>query len=1184
MSFTGAANRADASGGFGQGETRPQAFTGLNGKGYLIGRTQNRIIEIADISDPDTSTYVSAVIGSPNSMAAHNGSLYVFIGKDLIRFDTPFSDTDTGTDVFSIDEIPRALTSDGTNLYYIHQLSTLNFLYRIDDLDGTPTVVALGRVGDSVNIRGLVWHDGFFWGVDASSDRLVKIILTGGNDDPHTVENVGSFSQFVGPITNPQGFGVVNGVGYITALDNDGSLWELRDFKFTDTIADQSWTVGEAVSIDAPATEDGASPITFAITPELPAGMTFDTTDGSSDGTPTAISAKTEYTITATDTNGILATTTFAGSVAASGTLPPTPTDAVLEMTVSPISVTAGGIATVTFTFDKAVGNFTDADVTVSAGATKGTLTRVGNTNVWTMPVTAPSSGSGTVTVSVAADAVTPGNNADSVQFTYTAPPPPVIEDAVLEITVNPNSVTAGNAATVTFSFNKSVSGFTAADVTVSAGATKGTLTRVGNTNVWTMPVTAPSTGSGTVTVSVDADAVSPGNNADSVQFAYTAPPPVIEDAVLEITVNPSSVTAGNAATVTFSFNKSVTGFTAADVNVSAGATKGTLRSQGTNVWTMPVTAPSSGSGTVTVSVDADAVSPGNNADSVQFTYTAPQPPPPTDAVLDITVSPGSVTAGGVATVTFRFDKSVSGFTAADVNVSAGATKGTLRSQGTNVWTMPVTAPSSGSGTVTVSVGADVVSPGNNADSVQFAYTAPADAVLDISVNPNSVTAGGVATVTFAFSKPVSGFTASDVRVSTGATKGTLRSQGTNVWTMPVTAPSSGSGMVTVSVRADVVSPGNNADSVGFTYIAAMAPSAPQNVRIELTSTTALVRWGVPSTDGGAGIEEYEVSYAEGANPGTTWIPTGSTRTRFLVKRLKRGTQYTFGVRGRNSEGAGAASRPVTERTPIASLHNALFFKECINYFDDGGRVSEHGNPSNIIRAIADNNYKTSSTVKDYTLNIAIGGQPTRVDAFAVKGKGIARHSGTPMGGSGSGWTDVPLPATLKNWEGTEVSTTVAGFQHHLYLLPVHFTATSVRVQFEGTGVEIYEIMLLEFGLEIDANSDFTQINPDFVDREGVVHPDPGGGIVYDPPIGNQRDKWQVDYVVKIVPGKTMLETPEDFLYWRAENRNHVHAMEPSRFPWRVFPAVFVRKSVPVRYRTDDKLGGEILNFRVAEQ
>ena len=98
------------------------------------------------------------------------------------------------------------------------------------------------------------------------------------------------------------------------------------------------------------------------------------------------------------------------------------------------------------------------------------------------------------------------------------------------------------------------------------------------------------------------------------------------------------------------------------------------------------------------------------------------------------------------------------------------------------------------------------------------------------------------------------------------------------------------------------------------------------------------------------------------------------------------------------------------------------------------------------------------------------------------------------------------------------------------------------------------------------------------------MHPDAGSGIAYSPSIGDQRDKWEIDYVVKVVPGKTLLETPEEFLYWRAKNKNHVFAMEPSRFPWRVFPAVFVRKRVPVRYRTDDKLAGEVLNFRVAEQ
>ena len=171
------------------------------------------------------------------------------------------------------------------------------------------------------------------------------------------------------------------------------------------------------------------------------------------------------------------------------------------------------------------------------------------------------------------------------------------------------------------------------------------------------------------------------------------------------------------------------------------------------------------------------------------------------------------------------------------------------------------------------------------------------------------------------------------------------------------------------------------------------------------------------------------------------------------------------------------------------------------------------------------------------------------------------------------------MPATVKNWEGTEVSTVVAGFQHDLYLLPSHFTATSVRMTFTGANAKIYEVMCLEFGLEIDANADFTQINPDFVDREGVIHSDPGGGIAYASIGADGRDKWEIDFTARILPNKTLLQTPEEFLYWQAENKNHVFAMEPSRFPWRVFPATFTRKQIPIRYRTDDKTGGKFWHF-----
>ena len=359
-------------------------------------------------------------------------------------------------------------------------------------------------------------------------------------------------------------------------------------------------------------------------------------------------------------------------------------------------------------------------------------------------------------------------------------------------------------------------------------------------------------------------------------------------------------------------------------------------------------------------------------------------------------------------------------------------------------------------------------------------------------------------------------------------------------------------------------------------------PGAPTGLKVELTPTTAVLKWAA-ATEGGE-ADEYEVSVAEGASPGTTWIATGSTGTRFFVKRLKRGTQYTFGVRGRNSEGAGDASSPVTQNTPIASLHNALFFKECVNALDNGGRVSEHGNPSNIIRAVADNDYRTFSTEKDLVLNIAVGGNPTRVDAIFVRGKGVTRHSGTPSGGNGTGWTNVNLPSTVKNWEGTPISTTVLGFQHHLLLLDQHFTATSVRVRFEGTNVEIYEILLLQFLLEIDANGDFTEIAPDYVDRSAVIHSSSGGGVQRSSALGAERPKWETSYVVKIVPGKTLLESVDEFVYVMGENPNIVHAQEPSRYPARIHPASFLLKRVPTRLRSDDKLQGDVVQFRVGEQ
>ncbi|MCX6448058.1 MAG: putative Ig domain-containing protein, partial [Actinobacteria bacterium] len=73
------------------------------------------------------------------------------------------------------------------------------------------------------------------------------------------------------------------------------------------TLARASETLTAAVAATSfiPVTASGGtSPITFSISPSLPAGLSMNTATGVITGTPTSSSARTNYTVTATDANG----------------------------------------------------------------------------------------------------------------------------------------------------------------------------------------------------------------------------------------------------------------------------------------------------------------------------------------------------------------------------------------------------------------------------------------------------------------------------------------------------------------------------------------------------------------------------------------------------------------------------------------------------------------------------------------------------------------------------------------------------------------------------------------------------------------------------------------------------------------------------------------------------------------
>ena len=80
------------------------------------------------------------------------------------------------------------------------------------------------------------------------------------------------------------------------------------------TVADQTFTIGQEVSLQLPAPTGGTRPYSYTLTPQLPAGLYFDPVGdayGFIGGTPTTAMPETRFTYTATDTTGASASLKF---------------------------------------------------------------------------------------------------------------------------------------------------------------------------------------------------------------------------------------------------------------------------------------------------------------------------------------------------------------------------------------------------------------------------------------------------------------------------------------------------------------------------------------------------------------------------------------------------------------------------------------------------------------------------------------------------------------------------------------------------------------------------------------------------------------------------------------------------------------------------------------------------------
>ena len=187
-----------------------------------------------------------------------------------------------------------------------------------------------------------------------------------------------------------------------------------------------------------------------------------------------------------------------------------------LAISFDKASVANGREVVATFTFGRGVSGFATGDITVQNG-TKGAFTRV-SASEYTLVITAPATGTGQIRISVAANAVTPGNVAATRTISYLAL-------VAVEVEFDRSVVYVGDSTIATFTFGAPISGFASGDITVRGGR-KGAFTRVSST-VYRLAIFAPDSGSGTIQVSLPQDAVQPLNESVTATIDYLPLPPI---------------------------------------------------------------------------------------------------------------------------------------------------------------------------------------------------------------------------------------------------------------------------------------------------------------------------------------------------------------------------------------------------------------------------------------------------------------------------------------------------------------------------------------------------------------------------------------------------------------------------------------------------------------------------------